>query len=45
MHNNSIAAEKKRIRDIIFIKEKNKYVLFFETSASIGVIDLNSINK
>tara|TARA_B100000780_G_scaffold278904_1_gene254284 strand:- start:2407 stop:3741 length:1335 start_codon:yes stop_codon:yes gene_type:complete len=34
-----------RIRDIIFIKEKNKYVLFLETSTSIGVIDLNNINK
>ena len=34
-----------RIRDIIFIKEKNKYVLFLETSTSIGVIDLDSIDK
>lgn len=34
-----------RIRDIIFIKEKNKYVLFLETSTSIGVIDLDNINN
>jgi hypothetical protein len=34
-----------RIRDIIFIKEKNKYILFLESSTSIGIIDLNNISN
>ena len=43
--NHKIVNLDERIRDIIFIKEKNKYVLFLETSASIGIIDLNDINN
>ena len=43
--NHKVVNLDERIRDIIFIKEKNKYILFLETSTSIGVIDLDNINN
>ncbi len=43
--NHKVVNLDERIRDIIFIKEKNKYVLFLESSASIGIIDLNNTSN
>ena len=30
-----------RVRDMIFVRDKNKIILFLEKSASIAVIELN----
>ena len=43
--NHKIVNLDERIRDIIFIKEKNKYILFLESSTSIGIIDLNNTSN
>tara|TARA_B110000093_G_C12787727_1_gene333314 strand:- start:140 stop:763 length:624 start_codon:yes stop_codon:yes gene_type:complete len=43
--NHKVVNLDERIRDIIFIKEKNKYILFLESSSSIGIIDLNNTSN